>query len=95
MESYSDPLRPEYESAVELAEYDPGGQWCCMTETGDFSVDGSICHSKEEDVSNFLEGRALLLGIPEEPGVGLSGLAQAEMDVASGLRNHWRPLRLS
>lgn len=92
MEGSCDPFWAEYESA---AEHDPGeGQWFCMTETGgDLSVDGSICCS-EEDVSDFLEGRALLLGVPEE-GVGLSGLAQAEMDVASGLRNHWRPLRLS
>lgn len=82
-------------------------QWCCMAETGqDFSVcedeavDGSICYSEEslrdgEDVPGFLEGRALLLGDSERPWcVGLSGLVQAEMDVASRLRDHWRPRRL-
>ncbi|KAF8558900.1 hypothetical protein OG21DRAFT_1503860 [Imleria badia] len=87
-----DPLAPEYEydlepSAVELAEYDPEG--------GDFAAyedDGSICWD-EESVEEFLEGRALLQEWPRC--VGLSGLAQAEMDVASRLRDHWRPLRLS
>ena len=91
MEGSYHPLPPEYESAVDPGAGHVGEQ--CFCETGDFSVDGSICHSEEEDVSDFLEGRALLLGVPSGP--GLSGLAQAEMDVASGLRNHWRPLRLS
>jgi len=48
---------------------------------------------------DFLEGRALLLGLSEHnqrthPSVGSSGLVQAEMDVASRLRDHWRPQRL-
>ncbi|KIK98748.1 hypothetical protein PAXRUDRAFT_823528 [Paxillus rubicundulus Ve08.2h10] len=48
---------------------------------------------------DFLEGRALLLGLAEHnqrthPSVGSSGLVQAEMDVASRLRDHWRPQRL-
>ncbi|KAF8842282.1 hypothetical protein BDN67DRAFT_400268 [Paxillus ammoniavirescens] len=48
---------------------------------------------------DFLEGRALLLGLSEHsqrthPNVGSSGLVQAEMDVASRLRDHWRPQRL-
>lgn len=85
-------------------------QWFCMDETGqdspeyeDEAVDGSICYSEEslrdgesgEDEPGFLEGRALLQGVPERLRcVGLSGLVQAEMDVASRLRDHWRPLRL-
>ncbi|KAI9574593.1 hypothetical protein HD554DRAFT_69645 [Boletus coccyginus] len=86
-------------SIAEPGDYDPGqGQWFCTSETGeDFPVcEGSICDSEEEYVPEFLEGRALLLGVPEGPRcVALSGVAQAEMDVASRLRDHWRPLRLS
>ncbi|KAH0840013.1 hypothetical protein J3R83DRAFT_976 [Lanmaoa asiatica] len=102
--------RPEYDSG----EGHFSEQWFCMAETGrdftvydDEAVDGSIWYSEGnsqdgdsgEDVVGFLEGRALLLGAPEDceespRGVGLSGLAQAEIDVASRLRDHWRPLRL-
>ncbi|KAG8218723.1 hypothetical protein J3R82DRAFT_4392 [Butyriboletus roseoflavus] len=87
------------------------GQWFCMAETGQnfpaYEDMSSICDSEEsldygepgEDVPGFLEGRALLLGVPEDyterPWCArLSGLDQAEMDVASRLRDHWRPLRL-
>lgn len=85
----------EAESVVEPcffeAEADPEG-WI------DFPVyEGeSICDGEERlsDVGDFLEGRALLLGVPGHPSERLSGLVQAEMDVASRLRDHWRPLRL-
>ncbi|KAF9247227.1 hypothetical protein BU15DRAFT_70061 [Melanogaster broomeanus] len=48
---------------------------------------------------DFLEGRALLLGLSEhdqqiQPRLRSSGLLQAEMDVVSRLRDHWRPQRL-
>lgn len=87
------------------AEYDVSGQWFCMAETGqdfaayeEMSVDGSMCGSEESlhyDEPRFLEGRALLQDHWERPwGARLSGLVQAEMDVASQLRDHWRPLRL-
>lgn len=88
----SDPLAPEFEDEAEpisAVEYDPeeGQPWFCGDE---FSV------YEEDDVdggAEFVEGRALLLGVPEWP--RLSGLAQAEMEVVSRLRDHWRPLRLS
>ncbi|KAG6378805.1 hypothetical protein JVT61DRAFT_13082 [Boletus reticuloceps] len=92
-----DPLAPEHEGDLE----EPWGgtlqDFAIYEEEG---VDESMCwdgQSVGEDVAEFLEGRALLLGVPEWPGrrVGLSGLAQAEMDVANRLRDHWRPQRLS
>ena len=91
------------DSVAEPGDYDPGQghvcePWCCMSETGEEfpACEGSICDSEEEYVPEFLEGRALLLGEPDgRRCVGLSGVAQAEMDVASRLRDHWRPLRLS
>lgn len=94
-----DPLTPEYEDDLEesvSAMYDPGQEWLCQDSAAD--EDDSICWDEEsgEDVPQFFEGRALLLGGPDwRRNDGLSGLAQAEMDVAGRLRDHWRPQRLS
>ena len=79
-----DPLGLGYEYDLEEPEHDP--------EEAVYEDNGSIWWD-EESVGEFLEGRALLQEWPRS--VGLSGLAQAEMDVASRLRDHWRPLRLS
>ncbi|KAF8450434.1 hypothetical protein L210DRAFT_3499889 [Boletus edulis BED1] len=89
-----DPLAPEHEDDLDAW----GGTLQDFAMYEDEGVDGSICWDGQsgEDVAEFLEGRALLLGVPGWPGrVGLSGLAQAEMDVANRLRDHWRPQRLS
>ncbi|KAG9317544.1 hypothetical protein JVU11DRAFT_1750 [Chiua virens] len=93
-----------FETQAELDPEDEQDGWCAAETRHDLpiyedeTVD-EVSSDGEEDVPGFLEGRALLLGIPDEHEgrvrcVGVSGLAQAEMDVASRLRNHWRPLRL-
>lgn len=107
-----DPLVREYEDEPEKAgsaaepwfveaEGAHSECWYCV---GDLPVyeDGSICPSEEglDGLTGFLEGRALLLGVPgshreRAQGEGVSGLVQAEMDVASRLRrDHWRRIRL-
>ncbi|KAF9226482.1 hypothetical protein BS17DRAFT_878418 [Gyrodon lividus] len=79
-----------------------------LVDAEDNHVDSFIYDGKSADdhlepsylpAPDFLEGRALLLGLSEHKqrihsSVESFGLLQAEMDVASRLRDHWRPQRL-
>ncbi|KIJ70166.1 hypothetical protein HYDPIDRAFT_35592 [Hydnomerulius pinastri MD-312] len=62
--------------------------------------DGESTHTQDlTRTADFLEGRALLSGVSApyrqiQPSVWSYGLMEAEVDVASRLRDHWRPQRL-
>lgn len=82
------------EPVMEPHFFEPQAEYGAETRQ-ESGVNGSICYSEESmgEAADFLEGRALLLGVHERRREGMSGLVEAEMDVANRLRDHWRPLR--
>lgn len=86
----------EHEDLVGTSE--PGAS----ENTGSMSMQGLL--STNDGVCHFLQGRSALLGFDVDMGVPMpqashgteerQGASKVEIDVAKGLKNHWRPQRL-